>query len=155
MSKVPKHIPLPGRDPCQYCGDEAMLHETSIHIYGKDYGPVWQCQLCAAYVGCHPGTFKALGRLANKELRGWKMKTHEHLDALYKRRASKDIQKMNSPSKRTMAKTYGRSRGKAYAWLAEQMGLDGKECHIGYFTVEQCKRAVEICQPYTQNMRIE
>lgn len=154
VAKVPKHIPMPGRDECWYCGDTPRLHETSIHIYNKDYGPVWQCPCCHAYVGCHPGTHKALGRVANKELRTWKMKAHAALDPLWRKKASNYIQERPGASKRCMAKSYGRARGKAYGWLSEQMGLRSDECHIGYFTIEQCKRVVEICEPHKARLRL-
>lgn len=141
MARVPKHIPLPGRDECPYCGDEAKLFESSEHIYSKDYGPVWQCQCCFAYVGCHPGTNKALGRLANKELRGWKMAAHKAFDTLWHYKIKKQ------GCRRAIA------RGKAYKWLAAQMGIENNECHIGYFTVEQCRRVVEICQPIKNRLK--
>jgi hypothetical protein len=142
MPRVPLHIPLPGRDDCEYCGDTPELHEKSEHIYnGKDYGPVWQCPLCQAYVGCHLGTHKALGRLATKELREWKMRAHAAFDPLWKVRILR------------RQKGWKKSRGKGYQWLAEQLGLPCDECHIGYFTIEQCKRVVEICTPYLRNIR--
>lgn len=154
MAKVPKHIPMPGRDDCHYCGDSCYLHETSEHLYnGKDYGPVWECACCHAYVGCHPGTHKPLGRVANKELRNWKMKAHREFDALWRKKATMQISESGTESKRKMAKSYGHARGKGYQWLAEQMGLTSEECHIGYFTIEQCKKVVEICEPYTMRLR--
>ncbi len=63
------------------------------------------------------------------------------------------IAESGTQSKRVMAKSYQKSRGKAYKWLAEQMGVPQDECHIGYFTIEQCQRVVEICEPYSMRMR--
>ncbi len=37
------------------------------------------------------------------------------------------------------------SRGQAYEWLAEKMGLTKAQCFIGGLTEAQCKAAVEIC----------
>ena len=37
------------------------------------------------------------------------------------------------------------SRGQAYDWLAEQMGMTKAQCLIGGFTEAQCKAVVEIC----------
>lgn len=154
MAKVPKHIPILGRDPCPICEDTAKLHESSADIYGgKDYGPVWICQCCQAYVGCHPGTHKPLGRLASKPHRQLKMAAHAAFDPLWKRKASVYIKERPGASKRCMAKSYHRARGKAYKWLAEQMGIPQEECHIGYFTIEQCKRVVEICTPHVERLR--
>lgn len=38
----------------------------------------------------------------------------------------------------------GRQRNAAYRWLSEQMKLPIEQTHIGMFTVEQCKAALEI-----------
>ena len=109
---------------CPYCGRNARYVDSKT-IYGKSYGKVYFCKRCDAYVGVHRGTDKPLGRLANKELRYWKVKAHEAFDPLWK-------------SKR-------KTRSEAYAWLALQMDLCAEDCHIGMFDVEQCKKVVEIC----------
>lgn len=94
-------------------------------IYGKSYGKIYLCRDCNAYVGVHKGTDKPLGRLADKELRYWKKEAHAAFDPIWKNGAM--------------------YRGKAYLWLAEQMGLRTDETHIGMFDVEQCKKVVSIC----------
>lgn len=38
------------------------------------------------------------------------------------------------------------SRSQAYKWLAMQMGLRPDDCHMEKFTVEQCRKVVEICR---------
>lgn len=35
-------------------------------------------------------------------------------------------------------------RGQAYAWLARQLGIDGKECHIAQFTFAQCYETIRL-----------
>lgn len=141
MSKVPKHIPLPGRDPCWYCMHNAHLIEDSTQIYGKDYGPMWVCEFCGAHVGCHPGTNKALGRLANKELRQLKMAAHKAFDTLWHWKIKHEGCRRKS------------ARGKAYAWLAKELGVPTEECHIGYFTPDQCRLVIEICQPIKDKLK--
>jgi hypothetical protein len=37
------------------------------------------------------------------------------------------------------------SRSQAYKWLAAQMDLPPEDCHMEKFTVEQCRKVVEIC----------
>lgn len=32
-------------------------------------------------------------------------------------------------------------RKEAYKWLADAMGIDCKDCHIGMFSEEQCREA--------------
>lgn len=111
---------------CDYCGEKAELVDSRV-IYGRSYGhKVWLCRKCMAYVGCHKGTDKPLGRLANAELRYWKRRAHDAFDPLWK---------------------YGRFRGyrnAAYAWLAQKMGLPVEKTHIGMFDVAQCKKVIEI-----------
>lgn len=137
MSKAP---PI-----CPYCGTEAVLHESSAKFYhGRNYGPVWACEPCGAWVGCHPGKTVPLGRLANAELRKAKIEAHAAFDPLWKRKFRKRV-KERGPEYRK-----GWARGSGYKWLAGQLGIDRKDCHIGMFDVETCKRVVEVCRPYLQ-----
>jgi hypothetical protein len=96
---------------------------------------IYLCRPCKAWVGVHKGTDKPLGRLANKELREWKIKAHAAFDPLWKAKMSQGHSKKSA-------------RNSGYAWLAEQMGIPREACHVGMFDVEQCKRVVEICSPY-------
>jgi len=110
---------------CPYCGQRAKYVDSKI-VYGKSYGMIYLCSDCDAYVGVHKGTDKPLGRLADKELRYWKMAAHEAFDPIWKTKRMK--------------------RNQAYKWLAERMGLSPKETHIGMFDVSQCKKVIKICE---------
>lgn len=110
---------------CPYCGNKSMFHKTSTHIYRRDYGPVYDCRPCNAYVGCHKTTGNPLGTLANAELRKWRKQAHSMFDPLWK---SGKI-----------------SRGKAYSMLASKLGIDKEKCHIGMFDIEFCKRVIDLC----------
>lgn len=123
---------------CRYCKAQAkLLCRSDIgYPYRWDYGPVWVCIPCKAWVGCHPGTTRPLGGLANAELRDWKVKAHAAFDPLWLRKMRRD-----QCSK-------GKARKAAYRWLAVQLGIPFKKTHIGYFDVGQCQRVVELCQPY-------
>lgn len=115
---------------CHYCHEPAEL-VTGREIYGSRRADLedlkfYRCVPCAAHVGCHKGTDRPLGRLANAELRAAKSAAHAAFDPCWKRGL---IQ-----------------RKKAYAWLAKEMGMPKKECHIGWMDLEQCRRVVEICQ---------
>jgi hypothetical protein len=92
----------------------------------------WRCAPCVAWVGCHKGTTKPLGRLANARLRQAKMDAHAAFDPLWKFHTFKD-------GYQTM------TRNAAYAWLAEQLGIELVDCHIGLMNLEQCRKVVEIC----------
>lgn len=114
---------------CPYCnqaansvfGDHIYPHRKDL--YSKRF---FCCDGCDAYVGCHPDG-APLGRLADKALRAAKMRAHAAFDPSWK--------------------SGHMSRAQAYAWLAGQLGLDKKSCHIGMFDVEMCNRVVAVCQP--------
>jgi len=111
---------------CPYCRQPAELVDSK-EIYGRSYGhKMWICRNDLAWVGCHKGSIKPLGRLANAELRHWKNLAHEAFDPLWK---------------------YGRFKGDrdaAYRWLSQQMGVPYKNTHIGMFDVAQCQKAIQI-----------
>ncbi len=122
---------------CPYCGNHARLLDKSGAVYGgRDFGPVWACLSCRAWVGCHPGTTVPLGRLADAELRRAKMAAHRAFDDLWRRKMKRDGCRK------------GEARGAGYRWLAGQLGLPAERTHIGMFDVETCRRVVEVCRPY-------
>lgn len=128
---------------CPYCQRKALYvafpgGAQKPYPYHRDYGPVWICPPCAAWVGSHPNGLP-LGRLAKKELRDAKIEAHRCFDPLWKDWdvAYPDLNAGSSKIRRTM-------KGRAYAWLAQQMGLPVDECHIGHFDVETCHRVVDI-----------
>lgn len=124
---------------CPYCKEEAELI-SSEDVYGIDYGMMWICRPCDATVGTHSNSsdHKPLGRLANKELRAWKVHAHEVFDPLWW-----------AKMRQTGCSKY-EARSAAYHWLAEQLGLPIEKCHIGMFDVEMCRRVVEVCKPYSR-----
>lgn len=120
---------------CRYCQTDAALlrHGDAGYPYARDYGPTWTCRPCRAWVGCHPGTTDALGRLANAELRAAKQAAHAAFDPMWQRKAERD------------GVARGNARRAGYRWLADQMGLSFKDTHIGHFDLAQCLRVVEVC----------
>lgn len=114
---------------CPYCSGPSRFLASSAPLYhGRDYGPVYICEPCGAWVGCHRGTDRPLGRLANAELRRAKVQAHEAFDPLWKR-----------------GDKLPRARGEAYRRLAELLGIEPTQCHIGMLDVEDCMRVVEAC----------
>jgi len=113
---------------CPYCNGKAEL-VTGDAVYPKrpDLHELyfWRCDPCRARVGCHKGTTRPLGRLANMQLRYWKMQAHAAFDPIWKRGIKK--------------------RSSAYGWLAKKLKIAKKDCHIGMFDVATCKKVVEIC----------
>jgi len=110
---------------CPYCNGVAQCQDN-IKIYKtRSYGFAYICEnypQCNAYVGVHKGTTKALGRLANPELRSWKIAAHNELDSLWK-----------GPEKKM-------NRKKAYALASKLMGVS--EFHIGESDVIECKKII-------------
>ena len=111
---------------CDYCVKPAELADDSV-IYGRSYGhKIWLCRSCNAYVGCHRGTDKPLGRLADSRLRHYKRAAHDAFDPIWK---------------------FGRfrnNRSGAYAWMAEAMRLPKEKAHIGMFDVTDCMKLIQI-----------
>lgn len=44
------------------------------------------------------------------------------------------------------------SRGAAYKWLSEALKLSSEKCHIGQFSVEQCKQTIQFLKGEVPNM---
>lgn len=124
-----------GKVECPYCGGQAMLVNGSYiyprraDLHNKQF---WNCDPCKAYVGCHEKRYShyfakgtmPLGRLANAELRSAKSAAHALFDPMWRKG--------------------NMTRGEAYAWLADKMGLPMEECHIGMFDVDKCKQVFAI-----------
>jgi hypothetical protein len=113
---------------CPYCGKQAAM------VTGKEVYPhrpdlfektFYQCAPCDAYVGCHPGTRKPLGRLADATLRVAKRRAHDVFDPLWRQS--------------------GRSRKSCYAWLAGKLNIAVEDCHIGMFDVSTCHLVIKFC----------
>jgi hypothetical protein len=112
---------------CPYCGAPSQLTTgRTIYPHRPDLAEkkFYECRPCEAYVGCHPGTDRPLGRLANAELRRWKQRVHAAFD----------------PHWRHSHEPYARSR--AYRRLADDLGIPASECHTGMFDVERCRAAL-------------
>jgi hypothetical protein len=113
---------------CPYCGMKARFYTSSAEFYlsGVDYGPLWACLGCKAWVGCHPGTNRPLGRLADAPLRRAKQAAHRAIDRLWQ----------HGPMRRS----------EAYAWLASRLHIPAEACHIGMFDLDQCRATVQACR---------
>jgi hypothetical protein len=132
MNKKPTK---PKRLTCPYCGGSVKYCPSSAHIYGKDYGPVYDCRPCDAYVGVHKGTFNPKGRLAKKELRTAKKDAHAAFDPLW-----------------ASANPVFNNRGQAYSWLQKAMNMTPQDCHIGMFDEEQCAVVIQNVRQLTPTL---
>lgn len=121
---------------CLECGQTAKV-DTSRTVY--PYAPqfwnrtIYLCE-CGAYVGCHPGTTKPLGRPAGVVTRRARIEAHAAFDALWRRKVIRD----------GCSKSKARKAG--YAWLAEQLAMEKRDCHISLMDAATARRVVEVCR---------
>ena len=125
---------------CPHCQSAAVLvNGLAIYPRRPDLKALkfWQCAPCDAYVGCHkPGAWVEtrngriasdgtlpLGRLADAELRRAKKAAHAAFDVFWFYEDNKT-----------------RARRAAYARLAEAMGIEVHDCHIGEFDAAKCRQ---------------
>jgi hypothetical protein len=122
---------------CPYCDKPSkMAKGDEVYPDRKDLSDLWfwLCKPCEAWVGCHKQRGrKALGRLANKELREAKRRAHLAFDPLWEKKIKKT----------RCSKSVARKAG--YKWLAGALQIDVKKCHIGEFNIKQCEAVVKIC----------
>lgn len=118
---------------CPYCGQRAAFRPTSEHIFGRDFGPVYECTPCAARVGCHKGTNKPLGTLATARVRKMREAAHKAFDPAWRVKMERD------------GCTQTEARRAAYAWLAAHMGVEPGQCHIGWMQADELYRVIELC----------
>jgi len=136
----PPHKGRPKVVRCPYCKGKAELvggnviypHRTDLHDRC-----FWLCRTCKAYVGCHKGPdCIPFGPLANGSTRAARVRAHAAFDPVW--------QTMVQASEGIL--TDRQSRKLAYWWLANEMNIPEKECHIGMFSVEQCEQVLNICR---------
>ncbi|WP_226018433.1 zinc-finger-containing protein [Novosphingobium sp. FKTRR1] len=129
-------MPAPAPSPlCAECGDPAhpvggeriYPHRSDLH-----HKRFWLCR-CGAYCGCHPGTDNALGTPAGPDTRRARSAAHAAFDPLWR--------------------DGGMSRAEAYAWLASELSMDRKQCHIGMMTADQARAVVNAVRRYKQSTK--
>jgi len=117
---------------CRYCGGVIRLvpartiYGNSTDRLGLANESIYLCQNCNARVGCHKGTNRPLGNVANEVLRLKRRETHQVFDSYWQGNSM--------------------SRTQAYKWLAKQMDLSEKQAHIGGFEMDQCQQVIDLCR---------
>lgn len=141
MEEQPKPAPHAKEVFCPYCGALAQWLPDSAVYAGSYGGMVYACLPCKAWVGCHrrtdgqPGSHP-LGRLATAELRKLKVRVHGLFDPIWR----SAMKKRDWDQKR--------ARGAAYGWLAKELGIDRKHCHVSKFDEEMCRQAIQMMEGY-------
>lgn len=113
---------------CPYCKQKAVLQTNSRTVHKNNHGSIWICEPCKAWVGCHKGTIRPKGTLANEETRNARIAAHRVFDGLW--------QNLNW------------SRNFAYKWLASRMCMEAYQAHIGCFDEEHCLKLIRLCQEF-------
>lgn len=115
---------------CQYCQNPAVLvGGVVIYPHRPDLAAkrFWYCSGCQAWVGCHRGTDRRLGHLADANDRALKSGAHFNFDKLWR--------------------DGHMTRKAAYNWLADQMDMKRGTCHIGWMKTAELKKVIELCGP--------
>ncbi|MBY0256178.1 zinc-finger-containing protein [Methylobacterium sp.] len=129
---------------CPGCGVAARLtNGAEVYPNRPDLAdkPIWKCEVCPdAYVGCHPGGTEPLGTPAGPELRRARIVLHRDMvDPLWKHAdRCGEYHPENEAARELIQRA---ARGRVYAYLAAGLDLTKDECHVGMFTIEQCREA--------------
>lgn len=136
---------------CPACAREARLttgaevypHRPDLHAK-----PIWLCDSCGAYVGCHPGTNDPLGTPAGRELRAARMTLHERMiDPLWRTADCTEFYRPKNDRERRNIRR--RARTRVYEYLAHRLGIDRDDCHTGLFDLDRCRDAWRALQGVT------
>lgn len=131
--------------PCGECGETTGMAQVEFiypnrpDLWQREDGSrpwFWYCSSCHAYCGAHRDTLKPFGTPGNAETRRARQDAHNAFDRLWRAKARKE------------GVSTQKARGAGYKWLAEQMGIPAKECHIGAMSALDAHRVMEICRPF-------
>ena len=109
-------------ESCPYCHGKPELR-SSKEVYQKDFGNIWLCPECRAYVGCHRNGDVPKGFLANTEMRHLRKIAHSLFDPIWK---NKEM-----------------SRSSAYKRMAEYLGIELNSAHISQINKEQLEKLIK------------
>ena len=132
MNQTPVAVRCPYCDERARCVSGSGMYPDRAELHRKNF---YVCFRCDASVGCHPGTRTPLGRLADSTLRKTRQQSHALLDQLMKQRRM--------------------TRGDVYRWLATELNLPARECHIAQFDLQQCERLIAVVTGCLQATNLE
>lgn len=122
FSHAPK---FPGERHDLRCGEcTALMTLRESHKYDRPFYGCTKFPTCRGTHGAHKdGT--PLGTPANKETKKERMRAHAVFDQIWKKKLTP-------------------TRGAAYNWMREVMGLSHSQAHIAMFNAEQCETLVRL-----------
>jgi hypothetical protein len=114
-----------------------IIYPNRPDLWGYEDGSErwwYLCRKCWGYCGVHRSTLKPLGTPAGAETRKARTAAHAAFDLLWKKRMA--ISGIGQQA----------ARGRGYKWLAAQLGIGLKHCHINEMDAALARRVVEICK---------
>lgn len=127
---------------CPDCNSQAkLINGNEIGMKGGTYYVCTNFPRCGTYIKCHPKTDVPVGTLANQLLRRYRHRAYHTFDGICQLKYSR-LRKKGANATIQNIRTLG------YLWLSKQLGVDAQYCHIANFNIEQCKKVIEICEPY-------
>ena len=141
MTDRRQHDPLAKTDAPEDCGGVCRYVGSGVRARGirralphrSDLASnwYWRCS-CGAYCGTHPNILP-LGSPAGPETRRAREAAHAAFDPLWRRRM--EISGLQQKD----------ARNRGYRWLAAELGIKRRDCHIGAMDKATAGRVVEIC----------
>lgn len=115
-------------------GKVSLVGGAVIYPHRSDLADkwLWRCA-CGAYCGTHPN-LSSVGTPAGPETRRAREAAHAAFDPLWRRRME-----LSGIDQKT-------ARGRGYRWLATELGIKRKDCHIGMMSQATAMQVVEICR---------
>lgn len=128
---------------CADCGSPMELRNSR---FGRFYGCT-RFPVCRGTHGAHQQDGRPLGIPANAATKQARVEAHDALDQLWWEAPAlyelPNDQRMRGPLVKRLRRV---ARTRAYRWLAEQLGIDPKRCHVGEMDEATCRRVVEACR---------
>ncbi len=141
VPRQPKRV-IPNPTPPECCGEDARLttgREIYPHRPDLNEHRFWKCDRCGAYCGVHKKTWEPLGTPAGPELREARGFVHGVLDPIWAHAWT--LYPDGAGNRKALQQV---ARGRVYAWLADRMGLEQRNCHTAMFDIEQCRVAYRL-----------
>lgn len=136
--------------PCPDCG-RRMKHKKSDQ--GNGLQDFLECVYCHGRMRCN-SLGQPLSTPADRLTRSWRARAHDAFNLVYAKpweipELGHRYREVSRNKKRHQRRILRTLRRHAYAWLAERLGLDQADCHIGYMNISQCRNVITVCEGVT------
>lgn len=147
MTLVARNI-LPDMPPldCPDCDGKLYLQHAPTSWGGNPFAYLCENRpTCRGLCSAHPdGTPQ--GTPADQKTRTARRLTHSVFDPLWQHAPVMSCYAAEPDDKKATRAIRYRARVRAYAWLADQLGMTEDECHIGLFDIETLRLAYRLCR---------